>query len=316
MSNPFIPNTSAIPNILFDVWMNKLSPAEFKVLMCVARKTYGWHKHIDTISLQQIENCTGLSRKGVIKTIEALIGHGLIIKIKSKTSYGDDAPNQYEINVNCMGGGSELNPPQVVNSVHHPVVNSVHPQKKDITKERLTKEIYAPSVDDAKSSPSSSKQPSKKPKIPVKPDLVEMFVCAEDAIKFKESFGAPLVGISDEDHKALMQQYGLENTRKFYRALGDWKLSKAQVAPKEVLKHSDIYRIKKWVIKAVMENESISPNGYKRSGKLAIEADKTAQQKLAQEGTKAMSIEEFNAKALAANPWLKEEIDKLNKKKE
>lgn len=99
--------------------MDKLSPAEFKVLMCIVRKTYGWHKDVDSIPLKQIEKMTGLSRKGIVKNLDTLIEHGLLIKIKSKTSDGDDAPNKYTINVNCMGGGSELSTPGVVNSVHH-----------------------------------------------------------------------------------------------------------------------------------------------------------------------------------------------------
>ena len=82
----YIPNTSDIPNILFDYWMNILTPAEFKVLMCIARKTYGWHKEFDLISLKQIEKMTGLSRKGIVKNIDVLMSHGLLIKIKSKTS--------------------------------------------------------------------------------------------------------------------------------------------------------------------------------------------------------------------------------------
>ena len=100
--NHYIPNTSSIPNILFDYWMLHLTPAEFKVLMCIARKTYGWRKDFDRISITQIEKMTGLSRKGITKNLDALIEHGLITKIKSKTSDGDDAPNQYEVNVHCL----------------------------------------------------------------------------------------------------------------------------------------------------------------------------------------------------------------------
>lgn len=135
--NHYIPNTSSIPNILFDYWMLHLTPAEFKVLMCIARKTYGWRKDFDRISITQIEKMTGLSRKGITKNLDALIEHGLITKIKSKTSDGDDAPNQYEVNVHCLRGGSELSTPPVVNSVHQGVVYSVHPQKKTYTKENI-----------------------------------------------------------------------------------------------------------------------------------------------------------------------------------
>lgn len=134
------PNYTQIPNVVFDYWMNVLSPAEFKVLLCICRKTFGWWKNTDKISLKQIESMTGLSRKGIITCIDSLIEKHLVVKTKSKTEDGDDAPNRFAINVYCMEGGSELSTPQVVNSVHQGVVNSVHPQKKDYTKENITKD--------------------------------------------------------------------------------------------------------------------------------------------------------------------------------
>jgi phage replication O-like protein O len=137
MDNNYIPNTSAIPNVLFDYWMNLLSPAEFKVLMCVARKTYGWHKNNDLISIKQIEKMTGLHRSGIIKNVDALVERGLLNKVKSKTTNGDDAPNRYEINVYCVGGDSLLSRLGVVYSVDYGVVYSVDPQKKDYTKENI-----------------------------------------------------------------------------------------------------------------------------------------------------------------------------------
>ena len=142
-TNPYLinsPNYTQIPNVIIDHWMAFLSPAEFKVLICICRKTFGWKKENDRISLRQIETMTGLSRKGIITNLESLVEKELVTKVKSKTSDGDDAPNRYEINVNCVGVGSEENSPRVGQSVHHGVVNSVHPQKKDYTKERLTKE--------------------------------------------------------------------------------------------------------------------------------------------------------------------------------
>lgn len=136
MNNNYIPNTASIPNILFDYWMNRLSPAEFKVLMCIARKTYGFNKGVDRISIGQIEKMTGLSRKGITKNIESLISYGLVNKLKSKTIDGDDAPNQFEINIfckdlsdeNCMGVGSELSSLGGSELSTLGVVNSVHPQ--------------------------------------------------------------------------------------------------------------------------------------------------------------------------------------------
>lgn len=132
------PNYTQIPNIIFDHWMGILTPAEFKVLMCICRKTFGWQKSTDLISIKQIEKMTGLGKSGIIKNTESLIAHGLIEKIKSKTSDGDDAPNRFTVIVRIEGEGCPLSGQQVVHSVDKGVVHSVDTQKKDSTKETTT----------------------------------------------------------------------------------------------------------------------------------------------------------------------------------
>lgn len=101
MSNLYIPNSAQIPNVFFDFWMSNLTPAEFVVLMAIARKTYGWQKEKDRISLKQLCQLTGLHKSSVIRSTERLIELKLVTKIKSKDSFdGGDAPNEYEIHIN------------------------------------------------------------------------------------------------------------------------------------------------------------------------------------------------------------------------
>ncbi|MFQ5685066.1 MAG: replication protein [Candidatus Scalindua sp.] len=95
----FTPNTTQIPNIIFDYWMEVLTPAQFKVLLCVCRKTFGWHKKRDAISLSQISSLTGLSKEGIRKILKELIKLNLINKYEVKSKLGDNEPNIYEINV-------------------------------------------------------------------------------------------------------------------------------------------------------------------------------------------------------------------------
>jgi phage replication O-like protein O len=148
MSNSFIPNSAQIPNILFDYWMAKLTPAEFKVLMAIARKTYGWNKSRDRISLKQITKLTGLHRSGVIKSLDELVERGLILKFKNKDEFdGGDLPNEYEINTECQQGvenngeGSLPNIPPPGDMVAYPLVDSVDPQNTLYTKPTIQKEI-------------------------------------------------------------------------------------------------------------------------------------------------------------------------------
>lgn len=96
---PFQPNTTQIPNVFFDYWMGVLTHTQFKVLMAIARKTFGWHKRSDAISRKQIEGLTGCSRDSVRKAIAVLEEHNLLNKIMQKSKFGDNDPNIYEINV-------------------------------------------------------------------------------------------------------------------------------------------------------------------------------------------------------------------------
>lgn len=69
---------TAVPNIILDSCSRFLSPAEFMILMLIIRKTVGWHKSIDTISLTQFMKCTNLSRNTCIKVLKKLIKDGFI----------------------------------------------------------------------------------------------------------------------------------------------------------------------------------------------------------------------------------------------
>ena len=96
---PFQPNSTQIPNVFFDYWMGVLSHSEFKILMAISRKTFGWHKKRDSISRTQIVNLTGLNRDTVRRGIKKLEEHSLLIKYEQKSKLGDNDPNLYEINV-------------------------------------------------------------------------------------------------------------------------------------------------------------------------------------------------------------------------
>lgn len=234
------PNYTQIPNVIFDYWMSVLTPAEFKVLLCICRKTFGWQKKRDRISLRQIEKMTGLGKSSIIKNVEKLIELSLVIKIKSKDEFdGSDAPNQYEINVvsteesvkNRGGSILRIHPP--VHSEYTPPVHSVDTQKKDITKETIQKKnIIAPSKADAKKSSSSIQKTKRRPNVET----------------------------SDEEHGKLIKNYGQALTDQAYDHLSEWKTSKAESDPKAVNKHTDYYRITKWVMKELKEQPNSSKN--------------------------------------------------------
>lgn len=75
------PNYTQIPNAIFDLMADKdagLTEKELKVLLAIARKTFGWHKKRDKISLSQLQQMTSMSRSTVVLGVKAAIERGIV----------------------------------------------------------------------------------------------------------------------------------------------------------------------------------------------------------------------------------------------
>jgi len=94
-------NHTQLPNEIIDVHMKNLSHISFKVVVVICRKTFGWHKETDSISLSQIQELTGLSRNSVLKSINELETLGIIIvdRVTDKKT-----TNKYTINYEAGTG--------------------------------------------------------------------------------------------------------------------------------------------------------------------------------------------------------------------
>jgi phage replication O-like protein O len=86
-------NYTQVPNFILDEWMANMTGSAFKVLMTICRKTLGWQKVSDDISLTQIERLSGLTRPSVINAIKELEEKELIFKDQSTRM------NNYKLNI-------------------------------------------------------------------------------------------------------------------------------------------------------------------------------------------------------------------------
>jgi len=77
------PTYTRIPNDIIEA-MPKLGNAELRVLLAIARKTYGWQKECDVISTRQIEDMTGLGHRHVLAALDAVLEKGLISRTPAK----------------------------------------------------------------------------------------------------------------------------------------------------------------------------------------------------------------------------------------
>ena len=79
-----LPNHTQVPNDFIDKDMKTISGNDAKVYLVICRKTIGWHKEADYISISQIVNLTGISNRVVIKCINNLAEKKFIAKERTK----------------------------------------------------------------------------------------------------------------------------------------------------------------------------------------------------------------------------------------
>jgi phage replication O-like protein O len=119
------PNTTPIPDELFDELLADLSGAELKVLLYICRRTFGWKKESDTISIKQmtegikkkdgtwLDRGTGLVKDSIARAVKSLEQRGVILRVRKRSEAKGDEPTTYTLNVlpvseNRTGGGPKI----------------------------------------------------------------------------------------------------------------------------------------------------------------------------------------------------------------
>ena len=67
MSKPFEPpKHTQFSNVAIDKIMREVSPNAWKIITVAIRKTYGWHKDSDVISLSQFQEIAGIGSRQTV----------------------------------------------------------------------------------------------------------------------------------------------------------------------------------------------------------------------------------------------------------
>lgn len=171
MANPQTENgyTKIANELLEKIYALSISGGEFRLLLMVIRKTYGYGKKVDTISLSQFTKETGIDRSNVCKIIKSVVAKKLLHKAKSA----------YSINKNYEGWVVAKTPlvvartPQGSGKLDNRVVAKTPHTKETITKETKYKEIdqeigilRIPTPAVKKENPESAPKEYKKPYTP------------------------------------------------------------------------------------------------------------------------------------------------------
>jgi hypothetical protein len=103
------PNGTIVPDDIFDVLMPVCTGAEFKVLAYIVRRTFGFKKESDAISLNQmvegitkrngkvLDRGTGLSKSAVAVAIKGLVEKGIIEAQRSTSKKRGYEPTTYRL---------------------------------------------------------------------------------------------------------------------------------------------------------------------------------------------------------------------------
>jgi hypothetical protein len=98
------PNYTQVPDQFLDEWMPQLTGAQIKVFLYVCRRTLGFKKRVDAVSLEQLstgivkrngerlDGGTGLHKASVVRAARELEELGLISRVQQK-----DAPTLYRL---------------------------------------------------------------------------------------------------------------------------------------------------------------------------------------------------------------------------
>lgn len=77
-------NSTQIPNVIIDEWLPTLTGTEFRILIVIARQTYGWHKDTDYLSYSQLIKRTGSANGSIGNALKSLREKGFIKVMDSK----------------------------------------------------------------------------------------------------------------------------------------------------------------------------------------------------------------------------------------
>jgi hypothetical protein len=105
------PNTTSVPDELFDNLLPILAGAELKVLLYIIRRTFGFKKGSDRISKSQLEHGikkadgrildggTGLSRRAIRLAIDSLVARNILIKLPNISPERGHEATEYALNI-------------------------------------------------------------------------------------------------------------------------------------------------------------------------------------------------------------------------
>src|SRR5215212_380144 len=120
----YIPNSFQCPNVIVDELLPELSGSELKVLLYIVRRTFGFQRDSDNISLSQMlngirKNSGELLDRGVgikdkktlLAALRTLSDKGLILTTRRSSVEKGNEPTAYQLNLHAASFAGKIPPP-------------------------------------------------------------------------------------------------------------------------------------------------------------------------------------------------------------
>lgn len=103
------PNGTVVPDDFFDLLAPNLTEAELRVLLYIIRRTFGFKKEKDNISLKQLvegiktkegkvlDRGAGVAKSAAVRAVRGLIEKGIVIATRNSSPEKGDEPTTYQI---------------------------------------------------------------------------------------------------------------------------------------------------------------------------------------------------------------------------
>ena len=135
------PRYTQIPDIVFDELQHRLSGAEYKVLMYILRRTFGFKKDADNISLRQmregivksdgtrLDYGAGVQSKAtLVSAVRKLEEMGIVLATRNSSNERGDEATTYTVNMGGDARVQKLNTPPGT-KIEHPRVQKLNTQE-------------------------------------------------------------------------------------------------------------------------------------------------------------------------------------------
>ncbi len=229
-------NSFQTPNQLVDEYLAELNGNELKILLVIIRKTKGWNKEFDGISISQFQKFTGIKdERTVRKAIKKLINLGLIEKVDNAgkfSLYCLTPPATNDGGQKMVGVATNAGTPPATNAGTPPATNAPHKYtlpkdtntKKNINKKEPVKEENKTKTSTKKTNVKNSQLvEEKKEAIQKLMDLIRDFykeknlsLTGNKVFKYQKSLFDLLKNYSLEDIEEVIK-FGMKD--KFYSKL-------------------------------------------------------------------------------------------------